>query len=141
MNNKKIVDKLTGYFSGRKEVTFAYLFGSHAKNDAGKLSDIDVAVHLDDKISENRRFHIRLELIGDVIGILGTDKLDLVVLNDIPFSLSFRVVRDGKMLCCKDELKKIRFEARVMDMYFDQKYYIDRHAELSLERMAKRGIL
>lgn len=156
---EKIKGKVAKYFSTRDEIKFAYLFGSQAKNDAGKLSDIDIGVYLDEKIDEYKRFDIRLELIGEVGSLVTTNKLrsfylqrgtteqrergkiDLVILNDIPLSLSYRVVRDGKIIYCKDELKRIRFEARIMSMYFDQQYYYNRHTKLSLEHIAKEGIL
>lgn len=148
---EEIKGKLAKYFSTRGEIKFAYLFGSQAKNNAGKLSDIDIAVYLDQNLDESRtfkkvrdeykRFDIRLGLIGETGRLLKTDKIDLVILNDIPLSLSYRVVRDGKIIYCKDELKRIRFEARIMSMYFDRKYYYDRHTELSIEAIAKEGIL
>ena len=141
MNTKEIEDKIAKYFSIRAEIKFAYLFGSQAKNEAGKLSDIDIAVYLDGKLDEYKRFDIRLGLIGKVGSLLKTNKIDLVILNDIPLSLSYRVVRDGKIIYCRDELRRIRFEARIMSLYFDQEYYYNRHAKLSLEHIAKEGIL
>ena len=141
MSIKEIKERIYKYFSTRSEIGFAYLFGSQAKNEAGRLSDIDIAVYLDEKIDEYKRFDIRLKLIAKAISLLETDKIDLVILNDIPLSLPYRVVRDGKIVYCRDELKRIHFEARIMTRYFDRKYYYDRHTELSIEAIAKEGIL
>lgn len=141
MDIQEIEDKLSKYFSTRNEIGFAYLFGSEAKNEAGKLSDIDIAVYLNERLSEYERFDIRLELIGEVGSLLKTNRIDLLILNDVPLSLSFRIVRGGRIIYCRDELKRIRFEARIMSIYFDRKYYYDRHTELSIEATAKEGIL
>lgn len=122
-------------------VRFAYLFGSYAKQDTGPLSDIDIAVYLDDSLDEYKRFDLRLELISRMSGIFKTDKIDLVILNDIDLALAYRVVKDGKIIYCKDELEQIRFEAKTMSLYFDNQYYYNRHAKLSIERIAKEGIL
>lgn len=40
-----MIGALKKYFRGRKEVAFAFLFGSQARNEATKLSDVDVAVY------------------------------------------------------------------------------------------------
>ena len=39
------IEALKRYFENRKDVTFAFLFGSHARGTATKLSDIDIAVY------------------------------------------------------------------------------------------------
>lgn len=122
-------------------IKFAYLFGSYARNDVGPMSDIDIAIYLDDEIDENKRFDIRLELIGKVGRLLKTEKLDLIILNDVDIALAYQVVYDGKIIYCKDELKRIRFEARTMSQYFDQQYYYRRHAKMTIDRIAAEGIL
>lgn len=40
-----MVDRLQRYFSGRTDVSFAFLYGSHAKGRATNLSDVDIAVY------------------------------------------------------------------------------------------------
>ncbi len=140
MTIKEIRDKVAEYFSARPEIRFVYLFGSQAKNDAGKLSDIDIAVYLDE-IDEYKRFDIRLELIGEVGSLLKTDKIDLVILNDVDIFLAYQVVYFGKIIYSKDELSRIRYEAKTLSLYFDQQYYYNRHAKLTIERIAKEGVL
>ena len=39
------MDALKRYFENRKDVAFAFLFGSHARGTATKLSDVDIAVY------------------------------------------------------------------------------------------------
>ena len=39
------IKNLKEYFSNRKEVAFAFLYGSQAKGTATKLSDVDIAVY------------------------------------------------------------------------------------------------
>ena len=47
------IKKLSSFFETVPEADFAYLFGSFAKDRITPLSDIDVAVHLEDKIKSN----------------------------------------------------------------------------------------
>jgi len=136
-----IKGRVAKYFSTRPEVKFAYLFGSQVKNDAGKLSDIDIAAYLDEKIDEYKRFDIRLDLIGEIGSLLKTNKIDLVILNDVDIFLAYQVVFFGKVIYCRNELDRIRYEAKTLSLYFDQQYYYDRHAKLTIERIAKKGLL
>lgn len=122
-------------------VKFAYLFGSYAKDKANSLSDIDIAVYLDENSTDDERFDFRLELINEMTGIFKTNKIDLIILNDSPFLLSFHVIRDGLILYSNDEKKRVAFETKVMSRYFDQQYYYRRHAEANIKRIAMEGIL
>ena len=120
---------------------FTYLFGSNAKNKITSLSDIDLAVYYDDHIKENERFNLRLKLLAQISNLLKREDIDLVILNDSNIALTYEVIRYGKLICSKDELKRIRYEARIMSLYFDRKYYYDRHARLLIRDIAKGGIL
>ena len=40
-----MIEKLKEYLNDRKEVAFAFLYGSQAKGNATKLSDVDIAVY------------------------------------------------------------------------------------------------
>jgi predicted nucleotidyltransferase len=45
MLNNSNIKFLKEYFSNRQDIAFAFLFGSQAKGNATKLSDIDIAVY------------------------------------------------------------------------------------------------
>lgn len=140
MNRLKFKE-LAKYFSARKEVNFVYLFGSCAKNNSGLLSDIDIAIYLNDKINEEERFNFRLALMAQISHLLKMEYIDLIILNDCDISLAHEVIYHGKPIYSRDELKRIRFEAKVMSSYFDRRYYYDRHAKLLIENIAREGIL
>jgi len=133
--------KLTEYFSRKRGVKFAYLFGSCSKNNKGPLSDIDIAIYLDDKIKKDERFDFRLEIMAQISKLLKREDIDLIILNDSDISLAYEVIYYAKLIYSKDELKRIRYEAKIMSLYFDRKYYYDRHAKFLIENIAKEGIL
>jgi len=39
------IEKLKEYFKGREDIAFAFLYGSQAKGNATRLSDVDIAVY------------------------------------------------------------------------------------------------
>jgi uncharacterized protein len=122
-------------------VKFAYLFGSRAKSNTTSLSDVDIAVFLDETLTDNQIFDTCLEISGELSKEYKTEKIDLVVLNTSPLLLSFDIVVTGRLLYCANEQKRIEFEARTMSLYFDQQYYYQRHSKFTLDRIATEGIL
>jgi predicted nucleotidyltransferase len=133
-------EALQRYFASLDGVLAAYLFGSYARGQAGPLSDVDVAVLLDDACDEQRSFDIRLEVIGGLMRMLHTNDVDVIVLNQAPLALQYRVVRDGILLYCRERQPTIEFAARTVSMYLDFKPVIERHERAILER-ARRGEL
>lgn len=121
-----------------KRVKLAYLFGSAAKGEMGKLSDIDIGVYLDESMSEDEKFKLQLELISRLAAALKTDKIDLIVMNDAPLLLNYNIIRYGKPIKFETR-KKVRVEASILSRYLDRKHLIDRYTSLGLERIAERG--
>ncbi|NMX21371.1 nucleotidyltransferase [ANME-1 cluster archaeon GoMg4] len=136
----KMEKKVVEFLSKQKRVKLAYLFGSVAKGKEGKLSDIDLAFFLDESLSKKEGFHLQLKLILELTSILKTDKVDLTVMNNAPLLLNYNIIKHGKIL--KDDIEtKIRVESGILSDYLDMKYYIDRHTNLAIKRIAKRGLL
>ncbi|MDI6720159.1 MAG: nucleotidyltransferase domain-containing protein [Methanomicrobiales archaeon] len=75
-------EKVVEYFGSRESVRLAYLFGSAAEGREGPLSDIDIAVNLDESLDARAGFRMRLRLMSELAGILRTDRVDRVVMND-----------------------------------------------------------
>jgi len=96
-------------------VKFAYLFGSCARGDSGPLSDIDIAVLLDGRVSP---FEFRLRLSASLAEALGSECFDLVTLNDAPLLLKYEVVRGGQVIK-EDKKQRVTFETRVLSEYLD----------------------
>jgi len=134
--DKKVVE----FLSKQECVKLAYLFGSVAEGREGKLSDVDLAVFLDESMSKKERFNLQLKLISELTSILKTDKVDLVIMNDAPLLLNYNIIKHGKIL--KEDIEtKVRIESGILSDYLDMKYYMDRHTNLAIKRIAKRGLL
>lgn len=130
--------ELTNFFRSIDCVNFAYLFGSIVRGDINELSDVDIAVMLDESLSKKDMFNKELDLISELTCVLKSDKIDLVVLNDAPLLLKYNIVKDGHVLK-SDETKRIAFETGVMSRYLDEQYYIKRHTDMILQRIARSG--
>jgi predicted nucleotidyltransferase len=103
---RHIAASLAGFFSGRAEpgIAAVYLFGSHATGRAHRESDVDVAVLLDWKHYPGRRerFDERVRLSSELISAVGTNEIDVVILNDAPPALGAKIVTTGRRVFCSN---------------------------------------
>jgi predicted nucleotidyltransferase len=100
-------------------VVAASLIGSHARGSAGPLSDVDVGVWHDPALDSPARLELRLELARDCGRALGTDEVDVVLLNGASPLMRHRAVRDGRRLIERDRATRVALEARVIVEYLD----------------------
>lgn len=110
------VNLLGPFFEGNAQVIFAYLFGGLAKGAPKPLSDLDLAVYLTPDAVGGE---VKLELMGALTDLLGTDEFDLVVLNAVPLSLVGRIIATRRVLADKQPYVRHAFESRVMREFFD----------------------
>jgi predicted nucleotidyltransferase len=82
----------------------AYVFGSHVTGRVHRESDVDVAVLLNRGAfpTSHSRFETRLALSSALAREVGTEAVDLVVLNDAPPHLVRHIMSDGTRVFCAD---------------------------------------
>ncbi len=134
MDLKELESKLREY-ARKKGLEALYLFGSTVSGKRTPLSDIDIAVLLPKDIPEEEYFALRLEMIAELADLLGTDEIDLVILNRAPPLLVHRVVTRGKLVYARDDLLRTRFEARAIQEYLDIKPLLELQGRYLRERI------
>ncbi len=117
-----LVEKVSGFFDKYPEVKVAYVFGSQAKGTASKLSDVDIAVLLDEKVDPSERLELQLRLISDLMRLLGRDDVDVAVLNDASLALAHQVLKYGQLIHCADERARFKFTYETYRDYLDTAY-------------------
>jgi hypothetical protein len=103
------------YLSDRKDIAFAYLFGSRALGRGHPLSDVDIAIYL----TEGPYGAKRLEILGDLVDLFHDDRVDLVILNSASPGLKARVVRARVILAENLPFVRHRFESLAVREYMD----------------------
>ena len=106
------IDSLKDYFSGRQDVSMAFLFGSYVNDRQTSESDVDIAVYFKPKTAaleweESGEWGGEDEIWSDVERIIGI-KTDLVVLNRAPAGLTYSVLQNGLPLVVKNESLRLR---------------------------------
>jgi len=112
-------------------VRFAYLFGGAGRGELRPLSDVDVAVYLDDTVDP---VPARLSLVGLVTRHLGTDAVDLVVLNGAPTALLGRILQSRRVITDKDPFLRHRFESRTLRQFLDFRIFEGRFLDARFAR-------
>jgi predicted nucleotidyltransferase len=117
---KRLAD-VVAEFKKREEISAFYLFGSYAAGCPRTTSDVDVAILLSNIMNREIALDKRLSLMAEIAMIIGTDNLDVLILNEAPASLAFRVLKDGQLLYLKKGAEKqlVRFKAQIFDRYCD----------------------
>lgn len=103
-----------------------YLFGSIARGTPRPGSDVDIGVLYAGEPPGLERF--RLE--GEIERRLGGVPVQLVVLNTAPVDLVHRVLRDGKLLLDRDRSRRIAFEVKSRNEYWDLLPFLRRYRRL-----------
>jgi len=101
------------------QVLFAYLFGSQATGNVTPMSDVDIAVYFEKRLSSTEQFRLRLHLIGVLGEALQRNDVELAVLNDDDIVLRYEVVKNGKVIFCRDQSAKNEFFVRTISEYLD----------------------
>jgi predicted nucleotidyltransferase len=117
---------LGAYFARQPDVVVAYLFGSVAHGQADRLSDVDIAVLLDEHLGDEEDVEQQLRFMGDLDEY--TDReVQVIILNRAPPLLAYQVVRHGILLYERSRSERIAFEVRTRKVYFDLKPRLDFH--------------
>lgn len=115
-NILEILPEVNNFLENYPKVVFAYLFGSLTKGKVNPLSDIDIAIYLKEGADFSQE---KMTILRNLIDILGTEEIDLVLLNIAPLTLKARIVRNKKILVDKDPFLRHSFESLVLREYFD----------------------
>ncbi len=122
-------------------MVLAYLYGSCATGKTHALSDVDIAVAANRKLSAVQKLKKRLVLISECQKILKSSNVDLVFYEDLPLQIQYHALRDSVLIFSDDEDLRVDLEHRTLSRYFDRAYYIRRHTELLLQNVSAHGIL
>ncbi|MGH2714883.1 MAG: type VII toxin-antitoxin system MntA family adenylyltransferase antitoxin [Thermoleophilaceae bacterium] len=104
-----------------ESVVAAFVFGSVATGRATPLSDVDVGVWLDPALSPRQRLDAQLRLMAEATSVLGTDEVEVVILNDAAPLLQHRAMRARLSLVDRQPKARVRLEAGAQLRYLDTK--------------------
>ena len=129
----ELIERIRDALERRPEVIDAYLFGSHARGEARAHSDLDVAVYLSHE--PDAPFGYAAELTTELMAAIGSNRVDLVILNRAGPLLYHRVLRDGIRIVTRDLAATTGREGRALSRYCD---YVPQLAKIDRVGSARR---
>lgn len=124
--NNKATDQIVKYFKKKPKVAAVYLYGSYARGDAKKDSDIDLGVVLKGKrfyqFNETNKLNLSTEL-----STLLKQKVKTQNLAACPVEFAYKVISERKLIHSADEKARIAFEEKLFRNYFDLKPALDEY--------------
>jgi predicted nucleotidyltransferase len=131
-----MVDELRRILEEEPDIAYALVFGSAGRGRLRPTSDVDVALELRPGAPRDTatlgRLAARLESAVD-------RPVDLVLMDDAPAPLAYRIFRDGRVLLERDRAALVHRKAKAILEYLDFKPVEERCAEGVLRAAANRG--
>ncbi len=101
-------------------IVSAYLFGSQSSGVFGPMSDVDIAMLLNDNAPKGRELiHEQDYLSYRISKALGVKEVDIVVLNNQGPIFQHNILRTGKLIYDSAPLLRIKFTMRVISTFCD----------------------
>ena len=135
----KKIPEMVDLLSADPDVIALYAFGGLAKGQLKPLSDLDIAVMVSNMLTNTERFEKQLQLLSTLNRFFRTDEIDLVLLNDASPRFAHSILRDGKLLFCRDFKVLVNFTEYIRKRYFDFIYYRDCFDEVFLKGIGYCG--
>ena len=114
MQNK--MEILIKEISKMKCVSAIFLFGSRAREKERKDSDVDIAV-----LTKNASYDKEMKIIG-----YGDEIFDVHVFSRLPLIIQFRILKEGKVIFCRNKKDIYDIKSRVFKSYWDFSVFINR---------------
>jgi len=121
----ELIEKIIAFFNEQTNIDAVYLFGSGAKGNMRKKSDIDLAVLFNDEAGNKlSRFDRLLTIAIDLESITGRH-VDVVDIREVPLVLQHQILKHGKCIIENNSKKRVSFEVDSRRRYFDMKRIYD----------------
>jgi uncharacterized protein len=117
MNMSSVVQIVSNALSPRDDILAAWVFGSAARGTLASRSDVDVAV-LRGRSGTGALDDLFCDLASMLERAVGR-AVDLVVVDEADPDLVHRVLRDGVLVLDRDRSRRVAFEVRMRNLYFD----------------------
>lgn len=115
------VGEIAPLFRAHPFIAAAYQFGSTVRGLGGPLSDLDIAILVDDERAPSGVDLLRVELLlaYELQKQLDVPEVDLLTLNRQRLTLQDTVLRTGRLIYDADPKYRIRFTQKVIQAYLD----------------------
>ncbi|MEW6426184.1 MAG: nucleotidyltransferase domain-containing protein, partial [Bacillota bacterium] len=106
---------------------------------AGLLSDVDLAFLIDPSLVKDKgRYGYQAQLITELMKLLATNDVDVVILNEAPPLLKFKVIFNGRVIFSRSEKERLAFHVKAFNEYQDFRPFMAVQNRYLVDRLKKR---
>ena len=139
MKLEKIKNAFKEILSKEKEIIATYLYGSASYSEF--YEDIDIGLLIEEGFKPNYMYEVKIagkleKRFKNTIGIYKS--IDVRVLNGKPLRFLYSVLKNSNLIYSVDDLKRVKFEARIMKEYLDFKPHSELYENMRRYRYANR---
>ena len=118
-DKQDLINTISNIFRTKKDIVFAYIFGSFISKD--EFKDIDIGVYIDNiETATILNYEMKLELESeDILGI----PVDIRIINNAPISFVYNILKDKIVMIDNNIDLRSDFEGLVYKKYFDFQYF------------------
>lgn len=132
---EKYLPDLIEFCKAQDDVVALYLFGSRATGSAGPLSDIDIAILLNEGLGKDTYWDKMTFYWDKANEILHSDEVSFVLLNTAPLTIQYGVITESKVMYSRDEDTRFFFEEKIIDKYMDFRPVLDEYDKEFLKQI------
>lgn len=119
--NKKVINDIKSYLSGREELEASYIFGSRASENYDKTSDFDIGIITSPAMDKIEAYNFKLMLEDELIRKFGVE-FDVVLFSNATIKMKHKII-SGKLLTGKESKYRVTCEVKTIRKYLDMKPY------------------
>lgn len=118
---KNQVEEIVTLMRAYPFIAAAYQFGSTIRGQEGPMSDVDIAILVDEEHAPSDVDLVRIELLlaYEIQRHLNVPEVDLITLNHQRLTLQHTVLRTGRLIYESDPKYRIRYMQKVIQAYID----------------------
>ena len=113
-----------------EQIEFAYVFGSFAKGEETKGSDLDIAINVSENLSLDEYLGLKVKLEKAC-----KREVDLVILNETGTLLKREINLNHRLIFSRNDELESNHRVKVVFEYTDFKKYIDMFYEKTIDRI------
>jgi len=130
-----VTPQLRSFAEAHPEIQALFIFGSLASGAARETSDVDIAILLQDSVSNSIDMLLGYSLeLEDLL----KSAVDVVILNSAGPMLRSQIFRKGKMVYSRDVRRTRRFIGDALVEYYDEIVMLEKMQERAIRRLIGR---
>lgn len=113
-------ERIEGIFKDYPYIAAAYLFGSAARDKAGPMSDIDIAILLKEPFLKGKELiHEEDYLSYRIAKVLYVKEVDIININKQGFVFQHNILQTSRLIYDTDSAFRVKFEMQVISNFCD----------------------